>query len=83
MHQDPYLKTEKRRREPILIPIIEIGDAKRKHIIGPVPMFKTESESETDTLPTHSNYIKDVLTLKYLTTTRLMFNRTILKVPLK
>jgi len=56
------LKTEKRKREPIPIPIIETGDAKRKRIIGSVPLFKTESESETDTLPPHSKYIKDVLT---------------------
>ena len=37
---------------------------KRKRIIGSVPLFKTESESETDTLPPHSKYIKDVLTRK-------------------
>ena len=53
LHQDPYLKTEKRKWEPIPIPIIETGDVKRKHIIGAVPLFKTESESETDTLPPH------------------------------
>ena len=53
LHQDPYLKTEKPKREPIPIPIIETGDTKRKRIIGSVPLFKTESESETDTLPAH------------------------------
>ena len=64
MHQDPYLKTEKRKREPIPIPIIESGDAKREPKIGLVPLFKTESESETDTLPPHSKYIKGVLKRK-------------------
>jgi hypothetical protein len=64
LHQDSYLKTEKRKREPIPIPIIETGDAKRKRIIGSVPLFETESESETDTLPPHSKYIKGVLTRK-------------------
>jgi hypothetical protein len=29
-----------------------------------VPLFKTESESETDTLPPHSKYIEDALTRK-------------------
>ena len=64
MHQDPSFKTEKRKREPIPIPIIEAGDVKQKRIIRSVPLFKTESESETDTLPSHSKYIKDVLTRK-------------------
>ena len=62
MHQDPYLKTEERKRELIPILIIETGDTKRKLIIGSVPRFKSESESETDTLPPHSKYILDVLT---------------------
>ena len=35
---------------------------KRNRIIGSVPLFKTESESETDTLPAHSKYIQDLLT---------------------
>ena len=62
MHQDPYLKTEKRKREPIPIPIVETGgtpDSKpnyqtkkqRKRIIGSAPVFKSEtaqSGSETD-----------------------------------
>jgi hypothetical protein len=64
MHQDPYLKTEKRKREPIPIPIIESGDAKREPKIGLMPLFKTESESETDTLPAHSKYIKGELKRK-------------------
>ena len=42
LHQDQYLKTEKRKREPIPIPIIETGDTKRKRIIDSVPLFKTE-----------------------------------------
>ena len=40
---------------------------KRKRIIGSVPVFKTErlkSESETDSLPLHSNYIQKVLKRK-------------------
>ena len=64
LQQDPYLKTEKRKRKPIPIPIIETGDTKRKRIIGWVPLFKTESESETDNLPSHSKYIQAVLTHK-------------------
>ena len=64
LHQDPYLKTDKRKLEHIPIPIIETGDTKQKRIIGSVQLFKTESESETDTLPSHSKYILDVLTRK-------------------
>ena len=64
LHQDPYLKTEKRKRKSIPIPIIETGDTKRKRVIGSVPLFKTESESETDNLPPHSKYIQNVLTRK-------------------
>ena len=64
LHQEPYLKTEKRKQEPIPIPIRETGDTKRKRIIDLVPLYKTESESETDTLPPHSKYIQDVLTRK-------------------
>ena len=45
LHQDPYLKTEKRKLEPIPIPTIETGDTKRKRIIGSVPFFKTEPKS--------------------------------------
>jgi hypothetical protein len=80
LHQDPYLKTEKRKRDPIPIPIVETGGtpdskpsfktkAKRKRIIGSAPVFKTEStESETDTessvSPVHSKYIQGVLRRK-------------------
>lgn len=76
MHQDPYLKTEKRKREPIPIPIVETGESKpsfttkpkRKRIIGSVPLFKTErsadSESESDSLPINSKYINNVLRRK-------------------
>jgi len=60
LHHDPFLKTEKQKREPI--PIRETGSVepsfktkpKRKRIIGPVPLFKMESESETDVSPKHS-----------------------------
>ena len=38
--QDPYLKTEKRKREPIPIPIIKSRNVKRKRIIGSVLLFK-------------------------------------------
>ena len=62
------MKTEKQKLEPI--PIIETSSTKtnfktkpkRIRIIGSVPLFKTESESETDTSPTHSKYIHNVLT---------------------
>ena len=64
LHQDPYLKTDKRKLEPIPIPIIGTGDTKQNRIIGSVPLSKTESESETDTLPPHSKYILDALTRK-------------------
>jgi len=51
MHQGSYLKTEKLKREPIPIPIIETGSSKssfktkpeRKGIIGSLPLFKTEA----------------------------------------
>ena len=64
LHQDQYLKTEKRKREPIPIPIIEKGNTKRKRIIGSVSLFKSEmldSESESESLPEHSKYIDNVL----------------------
>jgi hypothetical protein len=72
LHQDPYLKTEEQKREPIPIPITETGSTKPsfktkpklKRIIGSVPLFKTEFESETDDSPTHSKYIHNVLTRK-------------------
>jgi len=41
---------------------------KRKRIIGSVPLFKTEIEPETDSSPTHSKYIHNVLRVKYYTT---------------
>jgi hypothetical protein len=53
LHQDPYLKHEKLKREPIPIPIIETT---RKR--GP---FKLEHELETNSQPVHSNYIHNVL----------------------
>jgi len=56
------LKTEKRKREPIPVPIIETGATKRKRIIRSVPLFKTESEIES--LPMHSNYMDNVLKRK-------------------
>jgi hypothetical protein len=66
------LKTEKQKRENIMIPIIETGytkprfktKSKRKRIIGSVPLFKGESESETDASFTVSNNIHNVLASK-------------------
>ena len=71
LYQEPYLKTEKQKREPIPIPIVEpastkpslITKPKRKRIIRSVPLFKTEkleSESEIDSFP----YIQNVLKRK-------------------
>lgn len=51
LHQDPYLKTEKLKREPIPIPIIETTR-------------KREPELETNSQPVHSNYIHNVLRRK-------------------
>ena len=75
MHQDHFLKSEKQKREPIPIPIVETvvthpsfkTKPKRKRITGSLPWFKTEtldSESETDSLPIHSDYINNVLKRK-------------------
>jgi hypothetical protein len=75
LHQEPFLKSEKQKREPIPIPIAETGGTqprfktkpKGKRIIGSLPLFKTEtldSESETDSLPVHSKYINNVLRCK-------------------
>ena len=83
MHQDPYLKTEKRKTDPTPIPIIETGDKKRKLIIASMPLFKTETESETVTLPAHSKYIQDVLTRKVSHDPTFGVYQTILTVPLK
>jgi hypothetical protein len=70
--QDSFLKSEKQKREPIPIPIVETKvthpsfktKPKRERITGSLPRFKTEildSESETDSLPIHSEYINNVL----------------------
>jgi hypothetical protein len=76
LQQDPYLKNEKRKREPIPIPIVDTGGPnpgfttkpKRKRIIGSVPLFKeeslAESESEPDSVSVHSKYIDNVLKRK-------------------
>jgi len=66
------LKTEKQKREPNPIPIIETGSAdpsfktkpKRKRITGSVPLFKTYFESEPDVSPMHSEYIQNILRRK-------------------
>ena len=50
MHQDPFLKSEKQKWEPIPISIVETGvthpsfktKPKRKRITGSLPWFKTE-----------------------------------------
>ena len=72
LHKDPYFKTEKQKREPIPVPIIETCStkpsfktkSKRKRIIRSVPLFKTESKSESDVSPMHSEYIQNVLRRK-------------------
>jgi hypothetical protein len=75
LHQDPFLKTDKRKVEPIPNPIADTGRTKpsfttkpkRKHIIRSDPLFKTEmleEESETDSLPVHSKYINNFLKRK-------------------
>ena len=77
LHQDPFLKSEKQKREPNPIPIVETKvtypsyktKPKRERITGSLPWFKTEtldSESETDSLPIHSEYINNVLKRKVL-----------------
>jgi hypothetical protein len=76
LQQEPFLKNEMRKREPIPIPIVETGGPnpsfttkpKRKRIIGSVPLFKeerlSESESETDSVSVHSINIDKVLKRK-------------------
>ena len=56
---------------------------KRKRIIVSVPLFKTEIESETDSSPTHSKYIHNVLTRIYHMTPLKVFTKMILTVHLK
>ena len=72
MHQEPILKNRgKTGTHSHSHSIVETSSTKssfktipkRKRIIGSVPLFKTESESETDDSPTHSKYIH-VLTRK-------------------
>ena len=75
LHQDHFLKSEKQKREPIPIPIVETKvthpsfktKPKRERITGSLTWFKTEtldSESETDPLPINSEYINNVLKRK-------------------
>jgi hypothetical protein len=77
VHQDPYLRTEKQKRDPIPIPIIETDGtpnskptfkAKRKRIIGSVPVFNTETVDNLklsgSVSPVHTKYIKGVLKRK-------------------
>ena len=60
LHQDPYLKTEKLKREPIPIPIIETT---RKR--GPFNKAeKLEPELETNSQPVHSKYTHNVMRRK-------------------
>jgi len=71
----PLLKKRKTKTRPIPIPIVETKvtypsfktKLKRERITGSLPWFKTESldsESETDSLPIHSEYINNVLKRK-------------------
>ena len=75
LHQDPFLKSENQKLEPIPIPFVETKvthpgfktKTKRERITGSLPWFKTEildSESETDSLPILSEYINNVLKRK-------------------
>ena len=60
LHQDPYLKSEKLKQEPIPIPIIETA---RKS--GPfIKAEKLEAELENNSQPVHSKYIHNVLKRK-------------------
>ena len=70
----PLLK-ERKKREPIPIPIVETKVThpsfktipKRERLNGSLPCFKTEtldSESERYSLPIHSEYINNVLKRK-------------------
>jgi len=75
LHQGPFLKSEKQKRERTPIPIVETKvthpsfktKQKRERITGSLPWFKTEtldSESEKDSLPIHSEFINNVLKRK-------------------
>ena len=72
LHQDNFLKSEKQKREPIHIPTVETKvthpsfktKSNRERRTGSLPWFKREtldSESESDSLPIHSEYINNVL----------------------
>jgi hypothetical protein len=59
LHQNPFLKSEEQKREPVPIPNVENGGtlssfktkSKRKHIIGSMRLFKTETlDSESNIL---------------------------------
>jgi len=75
LYQDSFLSSEKQKRGPIPKSILYSGvtqpsfkrNPKRKRIIGPLPLFKTEtldSESEEDSFPVHSKYVSNVLKRK-------------------
>ena len=74
LHQDPFLKSEKQKREPIPIPIVETKvthpsfktKPKRERITGSLPWFKTETldSEQKDSLPIHSEYINNVIKRK-------------------
>jgi len=55
------MKTKKQMRKLFPIPIIETGSSKMKCVIGSVPLFNTQSESETYVSSMHSQYIQNVL----------------------
>jgi hypothetical protein len=94
LQQNPFLKTEKRKREPIPIPIVETGGTKPsfatklkcKRINGSVPLFETESlvsESETGSLPMHSKYINNASKRKVAHHSNVLCIKTLLTVLLK
>jgi hypothetical protein len=64
LHQDPYLKTEKLKREPIAIPIIETKRKTGPFIKGEEEEEEIDSESATNSPPVHSMYIHNVLKRK-------------------
>ena len=60
LHQDPYLKAEKLKREPIPIPMIATTPKSGTFI----KTEKLEPELQTNSQPVHSKYIHNVLRRK-------------------
>ena len=65
LHQDPYLKPRNKNGNPFeLLKLVVPNPVLKQSLNGNVPLFKTETESETDSSPPHSKYIHYVLTRK-------------------